>query len=309
MIQNFRGSTVALVTPFLSNGHIDETALRRLVQWQVRQGIDGILACGTTGEGVTLTQDERVHVIRTIVDEAMGQVPVIANAGSNDTRDAVYQTRIAEESGADAILSVTPYYNKPSQAGLIAHFTAIAQSTRLPVILYHVPGRTGSFLNAETIFKLAEIPNIIGIKEASGDMGHIMQLLRERPENFLVLSGDDALALPMMALGADGVISVAANQMPHKMHLLTEYALAGKWNEARKLHFQLLPLMNANFITSNPIPVKAALAEMGWIHNVLRAPLTPMDETLNARMKKILISEGLLCEKKISEEKADYALM
>lgn len=271
-----RGCFVALVTPFQENGQLDEDALQQLVRWQISEGIDGIVACGTTGESVALNDQEYRRVIEIVVREASGKVPVIAGAGTNNTEKTVEMARLCQELGADAILSVTPYYNKPTQRGLYEHFRAIAEAVSIPVILYNVPGRTGVNLQADTTLQLAGLPNIRAVKEASGDLMQIMRILQKRPSGFAVLSGDDAITLPLLALGADGIISVVANQIPRDFTRLVHAALQGDLETARQLHYRYLHLMNLNFIETNPIPVKTSLAAMGKIREVFRLPLTPM---------------------------------
>lgn len=290
----FRGSTVALVTPFQDGGAIDESKLEQLVDWQIEQGTDVILPMGTTGEASTLSVEEHRHVIESVVDHVAGRRPVICGAGNNATSDAVAMTQFAESAGADGVLSVGPYYNKPTQEGFYRHFQSIAESTELPIILYNVPGRTGSNISAETTLRLSQIENIVAIKEASGDLSQIGHILAGRPEGFLVLSGDDALTLPLLSLGADGAISVVANQTPKLFHEMVHAAFAGNWEEARQIHFQLLPLMEANFIESNPIPVKAGLALMGKLDENYRLPLVKISEANREKLRSILAELGLL---------------
>lgn len=284
----FRGTTVALVTPFRQNGEIDENRLRQLVDWQIEQGTDVILACGTTGESATLSHEEHHRVMKIIIEQVDGRIPVLAGAGSNATSEAVSLTQFAEKAGADGILSVGPYYNKPTQEGFYQHFRTIAESTRLPVMLYNVPGRTGTNISAETTLRLAEIPNIVGIKEASGNFSQIMEILRRRPERFLVLSGDDSITLPLISLGGDGAISVVANEVPSLFHEMVHLALRNQWNQARKIHFQLLPLMEMNFIETNPIPVKTALSLMGKIEENFRLPLVKISNSNRTALAKLL---------------------
>jgi 4-hydroxy-tetrahydrodipicolinate synthase len=286
--ERFKGTTVALVTPFDRNGEVDEPSLRKLVDWHVDEGTDVILSCGTTGESATLSHEEHHRVNEIVILQARGRVPVLCGAGSNSTQEAVSLTEHAEKAGADAILSVTPYYNKPTQEGLYHHFKTIAEATRLPVIVYNVPGRTGCNITAETCLRLAEIPNIIGVKEASGNFSQIMNILKNRPQGFLVLSGDDAITLPMLALGGDGVISVVANETPGMLHEMVHSALAGNFVKARQLHNRLLPLMEGNFIESNPIPVKTALFLMGMIEEQFRLPLVKMSDDNKKKLEKIL---------------------
>jgi len=293
-ISKFKGTTVALITPFNRDFTVDEGKLRFLVDWHVEQGTDVILACGTTGESATLSHDEHHHVLDVVIEHAAGRVPVLAGAGSNSTAEAVSLTQHASRTGADAILSVGPYYNKPTQKGYFEHFKAIAESTDKPIILYNVPGRTAGNISSDTTLQLAEIPNIIGIKEASGNMSQIMAIIRNRPADFLVLSGDDALTLPMLALGADGVISVVANQAPALFHDMVHAALSGNWDKARELHYKLLPLMEFNFCESNPIPVKTACAMMGLVEDVVRLPLVPMTDANKEKMRHLISELGLL---------------
>lgn len=288
----FRGVTVALITPFDQNGQIDEPALRKLVERQIVEGTDVILSCGTTGESATLSEEEQVRVTEIIIDQVNKRVPVMCGAGTNDTRTAIDLTRRAEAIGADGILSVAPYYNKPTQEGFYQHFKAIAEATKLPVILYNVPGRTGSNISAETTVRLAAIDNITGIKEASGNLSQIMDIIKYRPkygpESFLMLSGDDSLTLAIIALGGDGIVSVVANEVPGLFKEMVWSALNNNWAKARELHYKLLPLMNINFIESNPIPVKAALAMMGLLQENYRLPLVKMSDKNRAQLQTVL---------------------
>jgi len=284
----FRGTTVALVTPFKDDGSLDEENIKALVEWQIQEGTDVILAAGTTGEAATLSMEEHEHLMGLICEQVAGRVPVVCGAGSNCTREALFLTRCAESFGADAVLSVGPYYNKPTQEGFYRHFREIADSTDLPIMIYNVPGRTGSNISADTTLKLAEIPNIIAVKEASGNMSQISAILRNRPADFLVLSGDDGIALPLMSLGADGVISVVANQVPGPLKQMVSAAFAGDWEEARRIHFRLLPLMEANFVESNPIPVKTSLAMMGRLRENFRLPMTPASRGTRDKLAAIL---------------------
>ncbi|MBI3657853.1 MAG: 4-hydroxy-tetrahydrodipicolinate synthase [Acidobacteria bacterium] len=286
--QMVSGCLVALVTPFLSDGRIDWTRLRDLVEFQISEGIDGLIPCGTTGESPTLTFEEQGEIVRAVKEHAKGRVPVIAGAGSNSTHHAIELVKQAEAGGADGILSVAPYYNKPTQEGFFRHYEAISRVTRLPIILYNVPGRTGGNIEPATVWRLAEIPNIVGLKEASGQIGQIMELLRNRPADFSVLSGDDALAFPMLALGGQGVISVVANEVPRLFSTLVHAGLQGDWAKALALHNRLLPLMNLNFIESNPIPVKAALALMGKIEAHYRLPLCSLRAENRAKLQQAL---------------------
>jgi 4-hydroxy-tetrahydrodipicolinate synthase len=293
-----RGAATALVTPFTTSGAVDDDRLRSLIEYQIAGGVRLLVPCGTTGESATMTEEEDQRVIKLTIDGARGQARVIAGTGSNATNTAIEWSQTARNLGADAVLVVAPYYNKPTQDGLYAHFRAVAEAVSdLPVVIYNVPGRTGSNIAASTALKLArEIENIVAIKEASGDLAQIMAILRGRPEHFRVFSGDDAVTLPLIALGADGLISVASNEAPVLMSQLVELALAGDWDDARALHYKLLPLMEANFIESSPGPVKAALALMGLIEENLRLPLVPVQEKTRTRMCEVLLELGLLKE-------------
>jgi len=294
MSLEIQGCGTALVTPFKHDGSIDEVALRKLVEFQLREGIDFLVPCGTTGETPALEHGEYLGVVRLVLQEVNGKVPVIAGAGGYNTRKVIALAQELASIGVQGILSVAPYYNKPTQEGLYQHFKAIAESTDLPVILYNVPSRTGSNIEPATVVRLSKIPNIIGIKEASGSITQQMQVLLAVEAGFRVLSGDDAFTFPLMALGGVGVISVVANEIPGPMTRLAHLMLEGKLEEARKLHFHLLPLMQANFIETNPIPVKAALAMMGMIKEVYRLPMVPMQPENRAKLEKALAAQGLL---------------
>ncbi len=294
-MKKFQGTITAIVTPFLENGDLDLLALKKLVEFQIKNGINGIVACGSTGEAATMDYDEIGLVIKTVVEQTKKRVVVIAGAGSNDTKKAIKLSQIAKEAGADALLHVTPYYNKPTPKGLIAHFKAIANAVDLPIILYNVPGRTGANVTAETTLKVAkEVPSVIGVKEASGNINQIADIIKDAPKSFSILSGDDGLTFPVMALGGDGVISVVSNEIPKQMSALTKAALSGNWEKARKLHFEWLDLMNANFIETNPQPVKTALAAMGMIKEVFRLPLVSMDEKNIEKLQVVLKSHKLI---------------
>jgi len=270
-----RGALTALVTPFQDDGELDLPALTRLVEWQIVSGIDGLVPCGTTGEGATLRADEHQRVIETVVQAASGRVPVVAGCGTNDTRTTIAAAARAAKAGADALLVVTPYYNKPNRSGLIAHFAAIADAVELPIVPYNVPGRTGQNLGAELILRLAEIPRVIAVKEAAGNLEQVAAIVAGGRRDFAVLSGDDALALPAVALGAAGVISVVSNEAPGPVAEMMRAALAGDFAAARLVHYRLLPLMRANFLESNPVPVKAAMSMLGYCGDTLRPPLGP----------------------------------
>lgn len=291
-----RGCGTALVTPFHQDGSIDDAALRSLISWQIESGIDFLVPCGTTGETPTLSHDEWLHVIDTTIEVVAGRVPIVAGATSNATHDAVEKVKeLASRPGVNAILTASPYYNKPTQEGQYRHFKAIAEAVGdKPVILYNVPGRTAANIEPATLARLAEIPNIIGVKEASGSITQIAEAINAVPDTFLVLSGDDAVTLPVIALGGVGVISVVANEIPHEMTALTRAALNNDWTTARNLHRKYLPLMQANFIESSPLPVKAVLAMMGKIEEVYRLPLLPMRRDTRSRLQKIAAEAGLI---------------
>jgi len=296
---DIRGCGTALVTPFRRDGSIDQDALRRLVQFQLREGIDFLAPCGTTGETPTLEHGEYLGVIRLVIQETAGKVPVIAGVGGNNTKKVIELAQEVQRLGVQGILSVAPYYNKPTQEGLYQHFKAIAESTHLPVILYNVPGRTSSNIEPATVARLSKVPNVAGIKEASGSITQQTEVLNAVEPGFRVLSGDDAFTLPLMALGGVGVISVASNEIPGPMTRLAHLLLDGRYDEARKLNAELLALMQANFIETNPIPVKAALAMMGMIEEVYRLPLVPMKPENRAKLEKVLASQGLLQPQKV----------
>ena len=293
-----RGCGTALVTPFRQDGSIDDAALRNLVAWQVESGIDFLVPCGTTGETPTLTHDEWLYVIDTTIEIAAGRVPIVAGATSNSTHDAVEQAKeTAARPGVNAILTASPYYNKPTQEGQYRHFKAIAEAVgEKPIIVYNVPGRTGANIEPGTLERLAEIPNIVGVKEASGSMTQIAEVINAVPERFLVFSGDDAVTLPVISLGGVGIISVASNEIPHEMSAMTRAALNNDWTTARSLHRKYLPLMQANFTESSPMPVKAVLAMMGRIEEVYRLPLVPMRRDTRSRLQKVAAEAGLIAK-------------
>ncbi|HEX5482694.1 MAG TPA: 4-hydroxy-tetrahydrodipicolinate synthase [Terriglobia bacterium] len=294
MALRIRGCGTALVTPFSKDGTVDVEALRRLVQFQLREGIDFLVPCGTTGETPTLEKQEYLGVIRVVVEEAGGKTPVIAGVSGNNTRHVCEIAKEVSSLNVQGILSVAPYYNKPTQEGLFQHFQAIAESTDLPVILYNVPSRTSSNIEPATVVRLSRIPNITGIKEASGSIVQQMEVVHAVDADFAVLSGDDSFTFPLMALGGAGVISVISNEVPGAMTRLARLMLDGKYEEARKLNAKLLPLMQANFIETNPIPVKAALAMMGLIEEVYRLPMVPMKPENRVKLEKVLTAQGLL---------------
>ena len=285
-----RGCATALVTPFTTDGAVDEARIRALVERQIAGGVKLLVPCGTTGESATLSSDEQQRVIAITIAAAKGKARVIAGVGNNNTAVTIERAKAARAAGADAALVVGPYYNKPTQAGFLAHYRAIAAAVPgFPVVVYNVPGRTGSNIAAVTTLDLArEVDNVVAVKEASGDLSQIMAILKGRPDGFKVLSGDDALTLAVIALGGDGLVSVASNEVPELMSRMTDLALAGDWTAARALHYQLLPLMEGNFIESNPGPVKAAMALMGLLEERFRLPLVPVQESTRARLKEIL---------------------
>jgi 4-hydroxy-tetrahydrodipicolinate synthase len=294
-----RGCATALITPFKADDSIDEERLIALIERQVAGGVSLLVPCGTTGESATMTEEEDRRVIELTISTARkSSARVIAGTGSNSTAAAIEYSVAAKEMGADAVLVVAPFYNKPTQAGLYAHFRAVAEGVSpLPVVVYNVPGRTSSNISAQTMLRLAsEVENIVAVKEASGNLSQIMEILGGRPEGFRVLSGDDAVTLALMALGADGVISVVSNEAPHLMSEIVNLALEGKWEEARRAHYRLLPLMEANFIESSPGPVKAAMSLMGLIEENLRLPLVPVEDKTRETMRRILSEVGLLKE-------------
>ncbi len=286
----FHGALSALVTPF-RDGAIDEKALRELVEWQIQSGIDGLVPCGSTGESATLSHAEHEQAIKLVIDQARRRVPVIAGTGSNSTAEAIRLTAYAREAGADGALLISPYYNKPTQDGIFRHYKAIATAVDLPLIVYNIPGRTGSNIAPETFARMCEVRNIAGIKEASGSMDQCSDILKFCGDRLTMLAGDDSLTLPLMAMGAKGVISVITNVMPREMHELAAAGLAGDFARARELHFRMLPLMRTLFLETNPIPIKQACAFMGKCTNEVRMPLVPMTppaaEKLRAAMKEL----------------------
>jgi 4-hydroxy-tetrahydrodipicolinate synthase len=290
-----RGCGTALVTPFRQDGSVDDMTLRNLVAWQVESGIDFLVPCGTTGETPTLSREEWLYVIDATVEVVAGRVPVVAGATSNSTHDAVEKAKdVAGRAGVSAILTASPYYNKPTQEGQYRHFKAIAEAVDKPIILYNVPGRTGANIEPSTLARLAEIPNIVGVKEASGNMAQIAEVCHAVPEPFLVFSGDDALTLPVIAVGGAGIISVASNEIPREMTEMTRAALNSDWATARAIQRKYLPLMQANFLESNPLPVKAVLAMMGKIEEVYRLPLLQMRRDTRSKLQKVATEAGLI---------------
>jgi 4-hydroxy-tetrahydrodipicolinate synthase len=289
----WRGAWTALVTPFDADGRVDEEALRRLVRWQIDSGVHGLVPCGTTGEGATLTPEEQERVVTVVVQEARGRVGVLAGCGTNDTRRTIEAATRVSGAGADALLVVTPYYNKPNRSGMLAHYRAVCEATAKPVVVYNVPGRTGQNLGSDLALELASVPGVIGIKEASGNLEQIATILAGRQPGFAIFSGDDSLALPTIAMGADGLISVVSNEAPEQTADLVTAALEGRMAEARKLHFQLLPLMRANFIETSPVPVKVAMALIGRCAETVRAPLGPAAPETRAALALALDRAGI----------------
>jgi 4-hydroxy-tetrahydrodipicolinate synthase len=290
----FTGVGTALVTPFSSGGAIDAAAVRRLVRRQIDAGIHFVSPCGTTGEAPTLNTAEKVQIVELVVEETAGRVPVLAGAGGYDTREVIETVRAFEKAGADGILSVTPYYNKPTQEGLFQHYKAIAEATALPIVLYNVPGRTGVNLEVSTVARLAALPNIVGIKEASGSIVQMSEVIEATPDGFVLLSGDDALAVAAMAIGARGLISVASNAVPAEIVQIIELAEKSDYAAARRLHGWLLAFLQVNFVESNPIPIKAAMSAMGLMSETYRLPLVPASAGARDRIMKVLQDLKLL---------------
>ena len=290
----FTGVGTALVTPFTTTGALDEAGVSRLARRQIDEGVHFLVPCGTTGESPTLSEEERTRVVEICVEEARGKVPVLAGAGGYDTREVIHAARQMERAGANGLLSVTPYYNKPTPDGLIQHYKAIAESTELPIIVYNVPGRTGCNVDPLTLVKLSVIPNIIGVKEASGNIQQMCEVCRMVPTDFIVLSGDDAITLPLMAVGGRGVISVVSNEVPRAMSHMVEAAERGDFAAARAIHISLMPLMLINFVESNPIPVKAAMTAMGLLEETYRLPMVPPRPESRAKIVKVLSDLALL---------------
>ena len=292
MRTRWAGCGPALVTPFKANGDLDETAVTRLARRQVDGGVHFLVPCGTTGESPTLSRAEKLRVVELVAAAADGRVPVLAGGGGYDTRAAAALAGDLAAAGADGVLSVTPYYNKPTPEGLYRHYETIAASTDLPIVVYNVPGRTACNVTPATLLRLAEIPNIVGVKEASGNLGQMCEICRAAPDDFCVLSGDDAFTLALMAMGGTGVISVVANEAPSDMASLVDLAAAGDFAAARRVHERLLPLMQVNFIESNPIPVKAAMAELGLLEAAYRLPMAPPTPASRARILEVLAELG-----------------
>ena len=291
----FKGAITAIVTPFKEDESLDEESLRELVEFQIKNNINGIVPCGTTGESPTLNHEEHQKVIEIIIDAANSKIPIIAGTGSNSSREAIDMTKKAADTGADASLQVCPYYNKPTQEGLFKHFSAIADAVDIPIIIYNIQGRTGINMETSTLARLAkENSNIVGVKEASGNISQMMDVISNLPKNFTVLSGDDNLTLPLMSLGGKGVISVASNIIPNQMRQLTKFALNGDFENAKKLHYSLLPLFKGIFIETNPIPIKSALAMKGFIKEVYRLPMCEMRAENKEKLREVLTNLNLL---------------
>ncbi len=293
-LNQLRGCGTALITPFKLDESIDESALRRLIEFQIDGGVDFVIACGTTGESVTMTEDEQARVVEITVETSAGRIPVVGGAGGYNTREVIEKIHRYSALGADAILSVTPYYNKPTQEGLFQHYRAIAEASDLPIILYNVPGRTSCNMEPATVARLAHWKPIIGIKEASGNISQIVELASLVDESFRIFAGDDAVVLPVAALGGVGVISVASNLLPKQVSDLCHASVEGRFEEARKLNRELAPTFKVMFIESNPIPVKASLAMIGMVEEVYRLPLTPMSAANRARLEQVLVEAGVI---------------
>ena len=294
MTRTWQGTFTAIVTPFRRDGSLDEAALRTLVDRQIEGGVDGIVPCGTTGESVTMSTAERIRVIEIVQEQSNDRVRVLAGAGGNSTAAVVTLAKQIDQVSVDGILIVVPYYNKPTQEGLYQHFATVADAVEAPVVMYNVPGRTSANMTAETALRLAEHGNIVGTKEASGALTQVMEIIRGAPAGFSILSGEDNLAVPIIALGGHGVVSVVSNEAPAMMSEMVRSALEGKMTEARELHYKLLGLMNVNFIETNPIPVKAALAMMGLIEEQYRLPLVPMAEANREKLHLELMKLDLV---------------
>ena len=290
----FQGSMVAIVTPFKSDGSFDEEAYRQLIEFQIENGTDVIVPCGTTGESATLDHDEHERVIKVCIEQVKGRVPVIAGTGSNSTAEAISLSQHAKEMGADGVLLVSPYYNKPSQEGLYQHYKALAETVALPQVLYNVPGRTGMNMEAATTIRLAEFANVVAIKEASGNVTQSGEILAAAGDKIDILSGDDFLTLPLMAIGAKGIISVSANAIPKEVKTMVAAINSNDWAKAKQLHLKLLKFHNTMFIESNPVPVKTALAMMGKIRADVRLPLCSMGEATTAKLKSVMTEYGLI---------------
>ncbi|HET7694678.1 MAG TPA: 4-hydroxy-tetrahydrodipicolinate synthase [Vicinamibacterales bacterium] len=293
MRRPFTGCGTALVTPFRGDGSLDEAGVSRLARRQIDAGIHFLVPCGTTGEVPTLTDEEQIRVVQLVVAEAKGRVPVLAGAGGYNTREVIHAARRMRDAGADGILSVTPYYNKPTPEGLYQHYRAIAEAVGLPIVVYNVPGRTGCNVDPATLVRLSTIPNIVGVKEASGNVTQMCEICASVPADFIVLSGDDALTLPLMAIGGRGIVSVASNEIPSEMSRMVELAERGDFAGARALHQRLMPLLQVNFIESNPIPVKSAMAILGLLEEVYRLPMVPPRPASKQKIEAVLQALGI----------------
>jgi len=293
MRRSFTGCGTALVTPFRADGSVDEAAVSRLARRQIDAGVHFLVPCGTTGEVPTLTDDEQIRIVQLVVAEAKGRVPVLAGAGGYNTQEVIHAALRMRDAGAEGILSVTPYYNKPTPEGLFQHYRAIAEAVGLPIIVYNVPGRTGCNVDPATLVRLSTIPNIVGVKEASGNVTQMCEICAGVPADFIVLSGDDALTLPLMAVGGRGIISVASNEIPAEMSRIVELAERGDFAAARALHNRLMPLLQVNFIESNPIPVKSAMASLGLLQEIYRLPMVPPRPASKQRIEAVLQSLGI----------------
>jgi 4-hydroxy-tetrahydrodipicolinate synthase len=294
MRRPWTGVGTALVTPFTASGELDEQAVRRLGRRQIDAGIHFLVPCGTTGESPTLTAAEKARIVEILADEAAGRVPILAGAGGYDTKEVIHGVAEMQRAGANGILSVTPYYNKPTAEGLYQHYRAIAESTSLPIVVYNVPGRTGVNVDVATLVRLAQIPNIVAVKEASGNVSQMCDICRAVPPDFIVLSGDDALTLPLMAVGGHGIISVASNEVPAEMVQMVEAAERNDFAAARQVHARILPLMTVNFVESNPVPVKAAMADMGLLEERYRLPMVSPRPESREKIRKVLSELNLL---------------
>jgi len=293
MHDKFTGSIVALVTPF-KNGQVDEPALKSLIEWHIANGTDGLVPCGTTGESATLSHDEHERVVEITIQSAAGRIPVIAGTGSNSTKEAIRLTKSAQQAGADAALLISPYYNKPTQDGLYQHFKAISEAVDIPLFLYNIPGRTAVNILPTTIARIAELENVIGVKEATGDLKQVAETIAACPKDFIILSGDDFTTLPLLALGGHGVISVVANITPKETAAMVDAWFAGNLEESKRLHYHLLPLTQAMFLETSPIPVKTALSLMGKIDTEMRLPLYQMSNANLGKLKETLIQYKLI---------------
>jgi 4-hydroxy-tetrahydrodipicolinate synthase len=296
MATGWTGCGTALVTPFTRDGALDERAVRQLARRQIEAGVHFLVPCGTTGESPTLSDDERVRVVELVVEVADGRVPVLAGAGGYDTREVIASALRMKRTGANGILSVTPYYNKPTQEGLFQHYSAIAGEVGLPIVVYNVPGRTGCNVEVPTLVRLSSVPGIVAVKEASGNMSQICDVCSSVPNDFVVLSGDDALTLPVMAVGGRGVISVSSNEIPSDMARMVDLAASNDFESARKIHARIIQLLQVNFVESNPGPVKCAMAAMGLLEEVFRLPMVPPRDASRAKIRSVLETMGLLAE-------------